>query len=188
MPAIHSPTAQTTRALGLRLGQNLRPGDLVCLQGDLGAGKTTFVQGVAAGWGALDEVSSPTFVIVNVYRGPANTELYHLDTYRVESSAEAEELDLDTMLARGPLLIEWADRIRDILPADRLWISIEYLDEGHAGFRPGAAHLHRVGAGRQRGRDGGIPGADRQRECARLALPGLRCGGRMPVVVRGDQH
>ena len=69
------------------------------LQGDLGAGKTTFVQGIAAGWGAQDEVSSPTFVLVNIYRGTESARLFHLDTYRIESAAEAEELDLEAMLA-----------------------------------------------------------------------------------------
>jgi tRNA threonylcarbamoyladenosine biosynthesis protein TsaE len=124
-----STSAETTRQWGVSLGGLLQPGDLVCLQGDLGAGKTTFVQGVAAGWGAFDEVSSPTFVLVNLYRRADGGQLFHLDSYRIESAAEAEELDLDVMLSQGPLLIEWADRIRKILPAERLWLAFEYLDE-----------------------------------------------------------
>jgi tRNA threonylcarbamoyladenosine biosynthesis protein TsaE len=124
-----STSAETTRQWGVSLGGLLQPGDLVCLQGDLGAGKTTFVQGIAAGWGALDEVSSPTFVLVNLYRRADGGQLFHLDSYRIESAAEAEELDLDVMLSQGPLLIEWADRIRKILPAERLWLAFEYLDE-----------------------------------------------------------
>jgi len=63
-----SRSADQTRRVGMRLGSVLQPGDVVCLDGDLGAGKTTFVQGIAAGWGAVDPVSSPTFVLVNVYR------------------------------------------------------------------------------------------------------------------------
>jgi tRNA threonylcarbamoyladenosine biosynthesis protein TsaE len=129
MPELTSSTPQTTRQLGARLGALLQPGDLICLQGDLGAGKTTFVQGLAAGWGAQDEVSSPTFVLVNVYRGAAGGLLYHLDTYRIESLAEAEELDFDAMLTQGPLLIEWAERVRPALPAENLWISLTYRDE-----------------------------------------------------------
>jgi tRNA threonylcarbamoyladenosine biosynthesis protein TsaE len=124
-----STSAETTRQWGVSLGGLLQPGDLVCLQGDLGAGKTTFVQGIAAGWGALDEVSSPTFVLVNLYRRADGGQLFHLDSYRIESAAEAEELDLDMMLSQGPLLIEWADRIRKILPVERLWLTFEYLDE-----------------------------------------------------------
>ncbi len=124
-----SPDPQITRQLGYRLGTLLQPGDLICLQGDLGAGKTTFVQGVAAGWGAIDEVSSPTFVLVNRYRRADGAALHHLDTYRLASLPEAEELDLDSMLAQGALLIEWADRIVPILPQDRLWLHLEYQDE-----------------------------------------------------------
>jgi len=131
MPSFISPSPQTTRQLGQALGALLQPGDCICLQGDLGAGKTTFVQGVAAGWGARDEVSSPTFVLVNVYRGTDERKLFHLDTYRIESPAEAEELDLDAMLAQGPLLIEWPERIQSVLPAQTLWVTLEYLDETH---------------------------------------------------------
>jgi len=129
MPSFISSSTDTTRQLGQKLGALLQLGDCICLQGDLGAGKTTFVQGIAAGWGARDEVSSPTFVLVNVYRGADKALLFHLDTYRIESPAEAEELDLDAMFAQGPLLIEWPERIQPVLPAENLWISLEYLDE-----------------------------------------------------------
>jgi len=127
--AITSTSPQLTRELGQNLGALLQPGDCICLQGDLGAGKTTFVQGIAAGWGAHDEVSSPTFVLVNVYRGADDKKLFHLDTYRIESPAEAEELDLDSMLVQGPLLIEWPERVKTILPTETLWVTLEYLDE-----------------------------------------------------------
>lgn len=129
MPEITSDSPETTRQLGCKLGALLQPGDLLCLQGDLGAGKTTFVQGLAAGWGSRDEVSSPTFVLVNVYRGRNGGQLYHLDTYRIESTAEAEELDFDSMLAQGPLLIEWAERVKTVLPGENLWVRMEYIDE-----------------------------------------------------------
>jgi tRNA threonylcarbamoyladenosine biosynthesis protein TsaE len=124
-----SRSAEQTRRVGMRIGAMLRPGDLVCLQGDLGAGKTTLVQGLAQGWGSADAVSSPTFVLVNVYRKPEGAMLFHLDTYRIDSTPEAEELDLDTMLAQGPLVIEWAERVQAILPGENLWIKLEYLDE-----------------------------------------------------------
>ncbi len=124
-----STSPEATRQIGQRLGALLKPGDLICFKGDLGAGKTTFTQGVATGWGSFDEVSSPTFVLVNVYRRADGDLLYHFDTYRLESAAEAEELDLDAMLTQGPLLIEWADRIREILPAGQLWVTLEHLDD-----------------------------------------------------------
>ncbi len=123
----HSP--EQTRRLGMRLGAHLQPGDVVCLQGELGAGKTTFVQGVAAGWGSLDAVSSPTFVLVNMYRRSDGGQLFHFDTYRVESLGEAEELDLDAMLVSGPLIIEWPERMAGLLPAESLWIKLEYVDD-----------------------------------------------------------
>jgi len=124
-----SRSAEQTRRVGMRIGAMLRQGDLVCLQGDLGAGKTTLVQGLAQGWGSTDAVSSPTFVLVNVYRKPEGAILFHLDTYRIDSTPEAEELDLDTMLAQGPLVIEWAERVQAILPGENFWIKLEYMDE-----------------------------------------------------------
>lgn len=124
-----SRSPEQTRRMGMRLGGLLHPGDVVCLQGDLGAGKTTFVQGLAQGWGSLDAVSSPTFIIVNMYRRPDDSQLFHLDTYRLESAPEAAELDLDDMLAAGPLVIEWPERIESILPSERLWLQLDYIEE-----------------------------------------------------------
>jgi tRNA threonylcarbamoyladenosine biosynthesis protein TsaE len=124
-----SRSPEQTRRIGMRLGGLLRQGDVICLQGDLGAGKTTLVQGLAQGWGSLDPVSSPTFIIVNNYRRPDDEQLFHMDAYRLDSAPEAAELDLDEMLARGSLLIEWPERIREILPAEYMWISFEYVAE-----------------------------------------------------------
>ncbi|HEX2991270.1 MAG TPA: tRNA (adenosine(37)-N6)-threonylcarbamoyltransferase complex ATPase subunit type 1 TsaE, partial [Anaerolineales bacterium] len=130
-PTVHflSRSPEQTRRVGARLGAALRAGDVVCLQGDLGAGKTTFVQGVAEGWGSVDAVSSPTFVIVNVYRTADGKQLFHLDAYRLESTLEAEELDLNAMLAQGPLLIEWPERMVKLIPNDRLWVRLEHVHE-----------------------------------------------------------
>lgn len=130
-----SRSPEQTRRVGMRLGGLLQPGDLVCLQGNLGAGKTTFVQGMAQGWGALDSVSSPTFVLVNAYRRADGGRLYHMDAYRIESAPEAEELDLDTMQDEGPLLIEWAERIESILPDERLWVNFEHVGDEQRDMR-----------------------------------------------------
>lgn len=124
-----SRSPEQTRRLGMRLGQALQVGDVICLQGDLGAGKTTFVQGVALGWGSRDAVTSPTFILVNVYRRGDEACLFHMDAYRLDSSLEAEELDLETMLSEGALLIEWPERIHDLVPGERLWIEFEHIDE-----------------------------------------------------------
>ena len=128
----HSP--EETRSIGTRLGVLLQPGDVICLQGELGAGKTTFTQGLAQGWGSLDAVSSPTFIIVNVYRRENGEQLYHLDTYRLDSAPEAEELDIDTMLMRGPLIVEWPERMQSVLPAEHLWITLEHRDDDERQF------------------------------------------------------
>jgi tRNA threonylcarbamoyladenosine biosynthesis protein TsaE len=122
-----SRSPDQTRRIGMRLGGALQTGDVICLQGDLGAGKTTFVQGIARGWGSLDPVSSPTFIIVNVYRRGDGSRLFHMDAYRLDSTPEAEELDLDAMLAQGPLLIEWPERMGGLVPGERLWVHLEHI-------------------------------------------------------------
>lgn len=124
-----SRSPQQTQRLGIRLGEQLQIGDLICLQGELGSGKTTFVRGLASGWGSPVPVSSPTFVLVNEYPRADGVPLHHLDTYRIQNLYEAAELDLDTLLATGPLVIEWAEHISALLPPERLWIEMEYVDE-----------------------------------------------------------
>lgn len=122
-----SRSPEQTRRLGTRLGALLEKGDVICLSGDLGAGKTTFVQGIAQGWGSLDAVSSPTFVLVNVYRRPDPAYLYHLDAYRLEDARQAEDLDLNQMLEHGALVVEWAEKIQGALPEQSLWVEMEWL-------------------------------------------------------------
>ena len=129
----HSP--DQTRRLGVRLGELLKPGDLVLLAGDLGAGKTTFAQGVARGWGSLDPVTSPTFVLVNLYRRPDGGELNHLDAYRIDSPREGEQLDLDAMLAAGPLIVEWPERLGGLIPPERMWVRLNHAGEEHRELR-----------------------------------------------------
>lgn len=119
----------------MRLGGLLEPGDLIALQGDLGAGKTTLVQGLAQGWGSLDAVSSPTFILVNEYRRPDGGKLFHMDAYRLESGAEAAELDLDAMLADGALIVEWPERVGSTLPDQELHILFEYVAEENRQMR-----------------------------------------------------
>ena len=128
-----SRSPEQTRRLGMRLGSMLCTGDVICLSGELGAGKTTFVQGLAQGWGSLDGVTSPTFVLVNFYRKPDGEGLYHLDAYRLQNAAEAEDLDITMMLENGPLVIEWPDRIEGVIPKERLTIKMSWVaDEQRA--------------------------------------------------------
>ncbi len=124
-----SRAPEQTRRLGMRLGTMLKPGDVLAFHGDLGAGKTTFVQGIAQGWGSVDEVSSPTFVLVNVYRRPDGALIHHMDAYRMQSALEAEDLDIDEMLRSGVLLVEWAERIQAALPKDHLEIQMAWVND-----------------------------------------------------------
>jgi tRNA threonylcarbamoyladenosine biosynthesis protein TsaE len=129
-----SRSAEQTRRVGMRLGSLLQQGDVVCLIGDLGAGKTTLVQGIATGWGSLDPVSSPTFILVNLYRRMDENQLFHLDAYRLSGPSEAIDLDLDQMLMDGVLVIEWADQIEAALPQDRLWVNLRWVDDDQRDF------------------------------------------------------
>lgn len=124
-----SRSAEQTRRIGMRLGAILQSGDVICLDGDLGSGKTTLVQGVAAGWGSTDAVSSPTFVLVNVYRRVDGDKFAHLDAYRLEGAAEAVDLDLESLLENGPLVVEWAPRIASVLPDENLAIQLFHVEE-----------------------------------------------------------
>ena len=130
MPALTVPTAEDMRALGERLGADLGPGDLVVLTGDLGAGKTTLVQGIAAGLGATGPVLSPTFVIARIYRG-GRVPLVHVDAYRLGSRVEVDDLDLDADLADSVTVVEWGDGLVEGLTPDRVVVSIRRsADEG----------------------------------------------------------
>lgn len=124
-----SRSPEQTRRIGARLGQVVESGDVICLQGELGAGKTTFVQGMAQGWGSLDSVTSPTFVLINEYRRADGAMLFHLDAYRLDSLGEAEELDLDRMMLEGALVIEWPERLEALVPKQELRVVLEHVAE-----------------------------------------------------------
>ncbi len=131
-----SHSAEQTRRLGVRLGELLGGRDLLCLCGDLGAGKTTLAAGIAVGWGALDRVSSPTFVLINQYRRADEAVLYHMDAYRLNSAIEALEAGLADVLENGgDLLLEWPERILAALPDERLWITLRWVEEEKRGLR-----------------------------------------------------
>jgi tRNA threonylcarbamoyladenosine biosynthesis protein TsaE len=123
-----SNAVEDTHALGRRLGERLEPGTVVLLYGDLGVGKTAFVRGLAEGLGAdPDEVSSPTFTIVQEYRG--RLPLYHADLYRLQAGPETEDLGLEELVAAGGVLaIEWAERF-GAEGAGTLSVRIEDLGE-----------------------------------------------------------
>ncbi len=121
---ISTQSAEETRAAGERLGRTLGPGDVVALTGDLGAGKTCFVQGLARGLGARAWPTSPTFVLVNEY--PADLPIHHVDAYRVAGPDEMIDVGLLELIdGDGVTLIEWADRVAALLPDRTIHVAIE---------------------------------------------------------------
>lgn len=117
-----------TRAIGVTLGDLARPGDTFLLRGDLGAGKTTLVQGIAAGLGARARVTSPTFILVNEYRG--RLPLYHVDLYRLASAESVATIGLEDYLeGDGVAAIEWPERAMDLVPEEHLEITLEHAGE-----------------------------------------------------------
>jgi tRNA threonylcarbamoyladenosine biosynthesis protein TsaE len=125
-----APTADDTRAIGAALAALLRPGDSVALAGELGAGKTTFVQGVARALGFEGAVASPTFTLVREYRTPTRT-LVHADVYRLERVQEVVDLGLAELLDEdGILLVEWGDAVETLLPDDHLVVELTVPGDG----------------------------------------------------------
>ncbi|MFB3738638.1 MAG: tRNA (adenosine(37)-N6)-threonylcarbamoyltransferase complex ATPase subunit type 1 TsaE [Candidatus Velamenicoccus archaeovorus] len=127
---LSAPTAEDTRAIGLALAPLLRPGDAVALTGELGAGKTTLVQGAARGMGFEGRVVSPTFTLVREYQG-RDLRLFHVDVFRLERVQDVLDLGLDEMLAEGGVLfVEWGDAVEGLLPEAHLLVSLTLAGEG----------------------------------------------------------
>jgi tRNA threonylcarbamoyladenosine biosynthesis protein TsaE len=126
-----SDSPEQTIELGRKIGEQLKGGELICLLGQLGSGKTHFVKGLAKGLGARDSqrVSSPTFVIINEYSG--RLELFLIDAYRIEKPADFEMLGFDDLLYPGAVVvIEWADRVRAVLKnISCIEINFEYASQ-----------------------------------------------------------
>lgn len=122
---LETDSPDATRQLGAALGRLAEPGDVLLLQGDLGAGKTTFTQGFAAGASSDEVVTSPTFVLLNEYRGRVH--VYHADLYRLDDPDEVARLDLADLALDGVLLVEWPERAGDLLPVERLLVRLEHV-------------------------------------------------------------
>ena len=128
MKTFTTHSAEETTELGRRLATDLKPGNVVLLRGDLGAGKTTMVKGIAEGFQAAkaDDVTSPTFTLIHEYRGPAVT-LYHIDLYRIDTQRELDTLALDDLMTPNSiLLIEWGEKFERFAKERDVEIAIEH--------------------------------------------------------------
>jgi len=130
MIEIRTFSAKETVDAGYKFGKKLKKGDIVCLSGDLGVGKTAFASGIASALGVTDYITSPTFTIVNEYNG--SVPLYHFDAYRINGPDEMFEIGFDEYIdGRGIVIIEWPEMIKEILPDYAIWVTIKKdLKEG----------------------------------------------------------
>jgi len=137
-PDIRTAGADETRAVGRVVAELCEPGDVVVVSGDLGAGKTTFVQGLAAGLGVDEPVVSPTFTLAREYHGALR--LVHVDVYRLDRVQELLHLGLDDLAAEAVLVVEWGDVVADHLPADHLAVRLAAPSAGDPDQRAVALH------------------------------------------------
>lgn len=120
-----SHDAAETMDFGRQLAASLQPGDVIAMTGDLGAGKTCLVKGIAAGLGVTQAVTSPTFTLIHEYRD-GRLPVYHVDLYRLDSVQQAQAIGLEEYLAGdGVTIIEWAEKIAELLPANARWIKMK---------------------------------------------------------------
>ena len=123
-----SRSAKETQRIGRALGERLRAGDVVATIGELGAGKTCFLQGLVRGLGVTETATSPTFVLINQYRG--RLPVYHLDAYRTESLTELLDLGLEEIFYGGGVtVVEWADKLLPLLPSRAITVRISGLGD-----------------------------------------------------------
>lgn len=142
---IESRSLNETKQVAQRLALLLKPGDVITLEGDLGAGKTAFAQGIAIGLGVKRNVNSPTYTIIKEYEG--ELPFYHMDVYRLEDSDE--DIGFEEYFHGGGIsVVEWAHFIEEFLPADRLNIKLTYVDEHTRGleFFPNGMHFESITA------------------------------------------
>lgn len=129
----YSASEQETEAIGREMAQRLAPGAVVAFTGDLGAGKTAFVRGMAQGLGISQRVTSPTFTIVNEYEGP--TPLFHFDMYRLSGSEDLFDIGWEDYLSRGGVCaVEWSEQVADALPEGTVYVTLTRHPE-HDGWR-----------------------------------------------------
>ena len=120
-----STSSQMTFEFAKKIGENLKRGDVLCLDGDLGVGKTVFTKGVAAGLGIKDDVSSPTFTLIQEYYG-GRLPLYHFDVYRIDRPWDMDDLGYEEYFyGEGVCLVEWGSMIKELFPENTIYVRIE---------------------------------------------------------------
>lgn len=120
-----STSSQMTFDFAKKIGENLKSGDVLCLDGDLGVGKTVFTKGVAAGLGIKDDVSSPTFTLIQEYYG-GRLPLYHFDVYRIDGLWDMDDLGYEEYFyGEGVCLVEWGSMIKELFPENTIYVRIE---------------------------------------------------------------
>ena len=128
--SFETSSVEATWGLARQLAEELKPGDVLCLEGDLGAGKTTFVQGLAAALGVSGRVTSPTFCLVQEHSSPNGRLLVHMDLYRLSSEEDVLAIGWEDYLARGAVLaVEWPERAGTLVPANARHVSFTRLDQ-----------------------------------------------------------
>lgn len=129
MLTFHTNNPEETIALGERIGNKLKKGDIIAMQGTLAAGKTTITKGIAKALGISDNITSPTFCLISEYEG--KMPLYHMDVYRLEGTDDFENLGTNDMLyGDGVSIIEWSEKIMDALPRKTIILKLEPHDDG----------------------------------------------------------
>ncbi len=129
MLTFHTNNPEETIALGERIGNRLKKGDIIAMQGTLAAGKTTITKGIAKALGISDNITSPTFCLISEYEG--KMPLYHMDVYRLEGTDDFENLGTNDMLyGDGVSIIEWSEKIMDALPRKTIILKLEPHDDG----------------------------------------------------------
>jgi len=133
---IYSHSPQQTGRLGARLGKLLQADDIICLSGDMGAGKTVFSAGIGKGWQSKHPLTSPTYNLVHQHTRTAdNARLYHLDCYRLSDQPDLDSIGWDDIIdSGGVVIVEWAEYIEEWLPAEHLWIELRTIEDSRRNF------------------------------------------------------
>lgn len=148
MYEVELKTLEDTRKVAVRLAKTIKPGDVICLVGDLGAGKTTFTQMLCEALGTDEYVTSPSFSIMNAYTGILDgnqVPIYHFDVYRISDADEMDEIGFDDYIfGKGISIIEWAIKVEELIPKNAIWIELNLTVWGTRIIRSSGLEMERI--------------------------------------------